>query len=58
MAEGTQVVFKSTLQEDEGEFGCRAENGGGFLETVANVRIIAGSPPLFVSTPIYTNTSM
>lgn len=57
MQNGAQLVIKVTIQEDEGEFGCRVENGGGFLEEVANIRVIAGSPPLFTMRSIYTNSS-
>jgi hypothetical protein len=49
---GTQLVIKSAIQEDEGEYGCRAQNLGGSLESFTNIRVIAGSPPVFTDNGI------
>jgi len=44
---GKQLVIKTVIQEDDGEYGCRAQNTGGHIEAVANIRVIRGTPPIF-----------
>jgi len=44
---GSRLEIVSATEEDHGEYGCRAENSIGFLETITNIKIVSGSTPIF-----------
>jgi len=45
---GVILRINSVIQDDAGEYGCRATNAAGSLDAAVNLRVIPGTPPTFI----------